>query len=66
MRVQIAAPAGTRWRSHAYRSEAPTTGEWTVGDIVYDIAPSPGGSLGWVCVVSGAPGVFKAFGVVAP
>lgn len=39
---------------------APTTGYWNTGDIVWNRLPSAGGAPGWVCVVSGAPGTWKA------
>ena len=43
---------------------APTTGTHTVGEIVYSSAPVAGGYLGWVCVVSGSPGIWKGFGLI--
>ena len=47
-----------------YRSTAPTSGKWLRGDIVYNSAPSSGGTVGWVCVASGSPGTWKAFGTI--
>jgi hypothetical protein len=64
VRSQIDAPAGTEWRSRAYGPEAPRTGTWVAGDVVYNTNPSLGGNVGWICVSSGAPGVFKPFGAI--
>jgi hypothetical protein len=50
------------WRGVA----APATGEWEIGDVVWNVAPSAGGKIGWVCVASGAPGDWKPFGTIAP
>lgn len=36
---------------------APTTGLWSRGDIVYNVTPSPGGYVGWICVVGDGTGV---------
>ncbi len=47
-----------------YASESPATGTWQTGDIVHNIAPSPGGYVGWVCVVAGTPGTWKGFGPI--
>lgn len=46
------------------QSSAPMTGTWGVGDIVYNSTPIPGGMLGWICVNSGSPGIWKAFGKI--
>lgn len=45
-------------------SAAPSSGAWQAADICYNNAPSAGGNLGWVCVTSGSPGVWKAFGAI--
>jgi hypothetical protein len=66
VRTQIDAPFGTSWRSQAYGSEPPRTGAWRTGDIVYNTSPVPGGSVGWVCTVSGTPGNFRPFGRIVP
>ena len=38
---------------------------WAVGDVVYNSAPSAGGTIGWICVTAGTPGTWKAFGDIA-
>ena len=43
-----------------YGDTAPTTGDWNVKDIIYSNTPSE--ILGWVCTVSGSPGIWKTIG----
>lgn len=44
---------------------APTAGTWKRGDIVWDISPSAGGTIGYVCTTAGTPGTWKTFGTIA-
>lgn len=44
---------------------APTAGAWNRGDKVYNVSPVAGGSAGWICVATGAPGTWKSFGSIA-
>jgi len=44
---------------------APSSGTFTVGDIVFNTAPAAGGTIGWVCVTAGTPGTWKTFGTIA-
>lgn len=46
-----------------WRSAAPTTGTWAVGDIIYNTAPTAGGKIGWVCVTAD-PLTWKTFGAI--
>ena len=48
---------------HFTSTAIPTTGNFAVGDIVWDSAPAEAGSasskyirLGWICTVAGSPG----------
>jgi len=43
---------------------APTSGAWKRGTRVYNIAPSAGGTEGWICTAAGTPGTWKTFGAV--
>jgi hypothetical protein len=43
----------------------PGAGAWARGDIIWDSAPSAGGTIGWVCVASGNPGTWRAFGNIS-
>ena len=42
-----------------YSNAAPTTGEWTRGNIVFNTAPSANGVFAWSCISSGTPGTWK-------
>lgn len=44
---------------------APTAGTWNKGDVVWNISPSAGGTIGWVCTTAGTPGTWKTFGTIA-
>lgn len=48
-----------------YSSAAPTTGTWAQGDVVWNNAPSSGGTPGWVCTSAGSPGTWKAMANLA-
>jgi hypothetical protein len=48
-----------------YADAAPATGTYQPGDIVYNSAPSAGGTVGWVCTAAGTPGTWKTFGAIA-
>jgi hypothetical protein len=47
------------------RTEAPSSGVWNQGDIVYTNNPTALGFIGWVCVASGSPGTWKTFGPIS-
>lgn len=49
-----------------FNSAAPTTGTWKVGDLVYNVTPTAGGFVGWVCTTAGTPGTWKTFGAITP
>ena len=51
--------------SNGNSSAIPTTGTWSVGDIIYQATPVAGGNIGWVCVTAGTPGTWKSFGAIA-
>lgn len=48
-----------------YASAVPTTGTWSVGQIVYNTAPTSGGYVGWICTTAGTPGTWKTFGAIS-
>jgi hypothetical protein len=52
-------------RTEVLASAAPTGGTWKVGDIVWNSAPTAGGTVGWVCTTAGSPGTWKTFGTIA-
>jgi hypothetical protein len=46
-------------------SGPPTTGHHAVGERVFNIAPTAGGTDGWVCTTAGTPGTWKTFGAIS-
>ena len=46
-------------------ASAPTDGDWSVGDKVYNSSPSASGTVGWVCTSGGTPGTWKTFGAIS-
>ncbi len=49
-------------RLHLSDVDAPTTGTYNVGDIVWNSNPQPGRFVGWVCTREGSPGLWSGFG----
>jgi hypothetical protein len=48
---------------HYTATAAPTAGSFARGDIVWNSAPTAGGTLCWVCVTAGSPGTFKTVAI---
>jgi hypothetical protein len=49
----------------SFATAAPTSGWWKRGHRIYNVAPSAGGSEGWVCTAAGNPGTWKTFGSIS-
>ncbi len=47
-----------------YTDAAPTGGTFAAGHIVYNLAPTASGKIGWVCVTAGTPGTWKTWGAI--
>jgi hypothetical protein len=47
---------------HLSGSEAPTSGAFNEGDILWNNNPQPGRFIGWVCTRAGNPGLWGGFG----
>jgi hypothetical protein len=43
----------------------PGSGNFVVGDMMFNSAPAAGGPMGWMCTAAGAPGTWKAMGNLA-
>lgn len=48
----------------AQGTEPPREGQYKQGDVMWNSNPLPTGYIGWICVRSGAPGTWKAFGQI--
>lgn len=63
------ASGNTQWINYGRRrrsgTAAPVSGTWLQGDVVWNTAPTAGGTLGWVCTTGGSPGTWKVFGSIA-
>jgi hypothetical protein len=46
-------------------SDYPNRGAYEKGDIIWNDDPKPTGYVGWICVRTGTPGVWKPFGQIA-
>ncbi|MDQ6482641.1 right-handed parallel beta-helix repeat-containing protein, partial [Dyadobacter sp. LHD-138] len=47
-----------------WATASPSTGSWSVGDKIFNYAPTPGGYSGWICTTAGTPGTWKQFGKI--
>ncbi len=53
---------GNTWN---WASTTPAAGYYNVGDVVYNNAPTAGGTIGSVCTIAGAPVTWKTFGAIS-
>jgi len=51
-------------KKFAVASQIPTSGFYNEGDIVWNTQPKPTGYVGWVCIKTGTPGLWKPFGQI--
>jgi hypothetical protein len=49
-----------------FGSTIPVAGYYQQGDIMFSQGAAASGQVGWVCVTSGSPGAWKAFGNIQP
>jgi len=47
-----------------FANRPPNTGTHWQGDVVFNIAPTTGHPIGWVCTEFGTPGTWRPFGVI--
>jgi len=63
--ITTAGPVRFEGKKFEVSGECPVSGNYNKGDIVWNSDPRPTGYVGWVCVTSGNPGVWKQFGPIA-
>lgn len=51
-------------RLQKYDSTYPTNGSYNEGDIVWNIQPRMNSYVGWICIQTGAPGIWAPFGKI--
>lgn len=56
---------GTSLYAYESGSTAPTEGNHTIGEVVYNNSPASGRPVGWVCIATGNPGTWKEFGTIS-
>jgi len=49
----------------AVGEDAPTDGNYKIGDVIWNVEPKANSYIGWVCIASGTPGTWKPFGLIA-
>ena len=52
-------------RTFSSGEQAPTSGSWTTGSIVWNELPEINKPVGWVCTKGGKPGVWRPFGLIS-
>ena len=61
----VAGPVSFDNKKFLTGTSAPETGQFNVGDVVWNTEPAPSSYIGWVCVVPGNPGSWAPFGLIA-
>jgi len=49
-----------------YKDSVPTTEMWNAGDVAINTLATTHTNRGWICISSGPPGTWKAFGPIEP
>lgn len=64
---QFEVAGNIRWANKLFAvgNRAPEEGNYNQGDTIWNSNPKPGAYIGWVCVVSGNPGQWAPFGIIA-
>jgi len=62
--LHVAGPVRINNRIHMYADKPPISGNFSVGDIVWNTDPKQKGYVGWVCLRAGDPGVWHQFGEI--
>ncbi len=62
--LHINGPMRYHGHLHMYGSIPPAVGEFNKGDIIWNDDPKVGSYAGWICITSGNPGRWAAFGPI--
>ena len=62
--ITSAGPIRIQGKKFETGADAPSSGSYTQGDIIWNTNPIPTGYVGWICVRSGNPGEWKPFGQI--
>jgi hypothetical protein len=55
---------GSAARSIATAGATPSSGDWAQGDRAFEVFPTPGGHVGYICTAAGSPGTWAKYGNV--
>lgn len=64
--IDTAGPVRFTGKKFEVGSDIPQTGLYNQGDIVWNDDPRPGSFVGWICIRTGTPGMWKEFGKIEP
>lgn len=62
--LHVAGPVRINNRVHMYADKPPISGNYSIGDIIWNTDPRQKGYVGWVCTRAGDPGVWNQFGEI--
>ena len=62
--LHVSGPIRIHNHLHTYAEAAPTAGNYSTGDIVWNLNPRSGSYVGWVCTKAGSPGLWGRFGEI--
>jgi len=62
--LAVAGPVKFENKKFEVASQYPTSGSYSTGDIVWNDQPKPTGYVGWICIKTGTPGLWKPFGQI--
>jgi hypothetical protein len=60
--LEVAGDVKFNGKKFIQRWDAPTEGDFRQGDICWNANPRENSYVGWICIVSGAPGEWRPFG----
>ena len=66
-RESLEVAGNIRWSNKLFQTgnAIPESGNYQQGDIVWNTAPKANTYIGWVCITSGTPGLWRPFGLIA-
>lgn len=62
--LHVAGPVRIHNRIHMYADKPPISGNYSIGDIIWNTDPKQKGFVGWICTRAGDPGVWNQFGEI--
>jgi hypothetical protein len=64
---QFEVAGNIRWANKLFSvgNQPPTSGNYNLGDTIWNSFPKPGAYIGWVCIAGGTPGQWAPFGLIA-